>query len=163
LRDLHSAFVQAGRLPLDKYLFNLQATTIVKLPRGGERDEVLATNLDVDPLAYVRPETFSSILTGRPAGARTQRRDITPRSSLWPEYRVKGSELTGKGPYQVNVKLIAAMVPSNLIRSIQFVGFDYGMSAKQVADAVTEGQLLLYDKTVTIGLDGPKTIRLAEK
>lgn len=163
VRDLHSAFVQSGRVPEDKYLFNLQATTIVRLPRGGERDEILATNLDVDPLPYVRPEPFSSILTGRPGGARTQRRDITPRSSLWPEYKVKGSALTGKGPYQVNVKMIAAMVPSNLIRTIQFVGFDYGMSARQVADAVREGSLLLYDRTVTIGLDGPKTVRLAEK
>ena len=63
----------------------------------------------------------------------------------------------------MNVKLIAAMVPSNLIRTIQFVGFDYGMSARQVADAVTEGQLLLYDRTVTVNLGGPKTFPLADK
>lgn len=163
LRDLHSAFVQSGRLPEDKFLFNLQATTVIRLPRGGERDEVLATNLDVDPLPYVRPEPFSTILTGHPAGARTQRRGITPGSSLWPEYRIKASELTGKGPYQVNVKLIAGMVPSNLIRTIQFVGFDYGMSARQVADEVRAGHLTLYDRTVTVKLDGPKTFPLAEK
>jgi nitrate/TMAO reductase-like tetraheme cytochrome c subunit len=154
LRDLHSAYVQSGRLPLDKYLFNLQATTVLRLPRGGERDEILATNQNIDPLPYIRPEPFSSVLTGRPAGSRTQRRGIPPLASRWPQYRVGRSELKGAGPYTVNVKLIAGMVPSNLIRSIQFVGFDYGLSPRKVADAVREGHLVLYDKTVAVTLGG---------
>jgi nitrate/TMAO reductase-like tetraheme cytochrome c subunit len=156
VRDVHSAFVRDGRLPLDPYLFNLRAATVVRLPHGGERDQVLPPNLNIDPLPYVRPEPFSSILTGRPAGARTQRRSLPPLASRRPEYKVESSALAGRPPFSVNVKLIAGMVPSNLIRTIQFAGFDYGLSARQVAQAVREGHLTLYDRTVALPLDGEK-------
>lgn len=55
------------------------------------------------------------------------------------------------------------MVPVSLISGIRLVGFDYDMSPREVADAVRNGHIMLYDKTVTVDLDGKKrTINLAE-
>ena len=41
------------------------------------------------------------------------------------------------------------MVPVNLVHSISSVGFDYGMSAREVADAVVEGHQVIHHRTAT--------------
>jgi nitrate/TMAO reductase-like tetraheme cytochrome c subunit len=156
VRDRLSSYVKNGELPLDKHLFNLQANFITLNARGGDREQVGAENFSFDPLPYVRPETFSTTLTGRPGGARVQRKSLEPYGMRWANYRVKKSELTGPGPYKVNVKFLAAMVPVNLISVIRLVGFDYGLSPREVADAVRNGHVVLYDKTITINLDAKK-------
>ena len=56
------------------------------------------------------------------------------------------NRLTGTGPYQVNVKLIAAMVPVNLIQIISSAGFDYSLSAREVANRIREGHLVLHER-----------------
>ena len=38
------------------------------------------------------------------------------------------------------------MIPVNLLNVIQVVGFDYGMSAKDIGDAVVEGHQVLWRK-----------------
>jgi nitrate/TMAO reductase-like tetraheme cytochrome c subunit len=156
VRDRLSSYVNNGELPLDKYLFNLQAHFITRNLRGGDREQVGAENFSLDPLAYVRPPTFAATLTGRPGGARVQRHGIEPLGVRWASYRVTKDELTGPGPYQINVKFIAAMVPVNLISVIRLVGFDYDLSPRAVADAVRDGHLVLYNKTVTVNLNGEK-------
>jgi len=71
--------------------------------------------------------------------------------------------LTGPGPYKIRIRFLAEMVPVNLVAEIQGVGFDYNMSPREVADAVREGTLLVYDKEVTVHLDKSKLrINLAE-
>jgi len=163
-RDLHSSYVHHGDLPLDKQLFHLQSKFITRNVRGGEREQVLAINYSVDPLPFIRPETFAVNFAGRPGGARNQRRGLDPLGSRWANYTVKASELSGKGPYNVRIRFLAGMVPINLITEIKVVGFDYNMSPRQVADALRNGQALLYDKEITLELDGSKpTINLAEK
>lgn len=162
VRDLHSTYVHHGDLPLDKQLFSLQSKFITRNLRGGEREQVLAVNYSVDPIPFIRPETSSSILTGRPGGARIQRRGIEPLGERWPEYQVAGRQLTGDGPYRVAVEVKAGMVPVNLISEIQVVGFDYNMSPREVADAVRNGQMLLWREEVTVMLNGQKqTFNLA--
>ena len=47
--------------------------------------------------------------------------------------------LTGNGPYEATIRLRSQMVPVNLVIAIQDVGFDFGMSAREVADALIEG------------------------
>ena len=44
--------------------------------------------------------------------------------------------------------MISGMVPPNLIDEIQHVGFDYGLSAREVADRIVEGRRVLWDKEV---------------
>jgi hypothetical protein len=63
----------------------------------------------------------------------------------------------------VHIRLLAGMVPINLISEIKVAGFDYFMSPREVAEAVKNGQSLLYDKEIKIQLDGAKpTINLAD-
>ena len=139
LRDLHSLYVHNNDLPLDKQLFNLQSKFITRNIRGGEREQVLAVNTSLSALRFLRPATTPTILTGRPLGARKHKQNIAPDDSRWAEYSVAASALTGKGPYTAEVKIISGMVPVNLIHEIHDVGFDYNMSARQVAHAVVYG------------------------
>ena len=75
---------------------------------------------------------------------------------------MKASELTGAGPYKVRIRFLAGMVPVNLITEIKVAGFDYNMSPRDVADAIKKGHSLLYDKEITLDVDGKKpTINLA--
>jgi hypothetical protein len=162
VRDLHSSYVAEEKLPLDRYLFSLQSRFVTSNVRGGEREQVLAINYSVDPLPFIRPMPFAMNFTGRAAGARIQRRGIEALASRWADYKVKASELTGPGPYKVRIRLLAGMVPVNLITEIKVAGFDYNMSPRQVADAIKNGHSLLYDKEITLQLDGQKqTINLA--
>ncbi len=154
VRDLHSAYVHNRELPLDKYLFNLQSKFITRNLRGGEREQVLAVNYSPDPIPFIRPTTFSSILRGHPGAARKHKLGIAPHGSRWANYRVKSSKLSESGPYSIRVQFKAAMVPVNLITEIKVVGFDYNMSPRAVADAIRNGHIILWDKIVTVNLDG---------
>ena len=152
VRDLHSLYVHNGELPLDPYLFSLQSKFLTRMVRGGEREQVLAINYSPDPLPFLRPSTRSTHLLGRPVGARKHRATIPPLESRWATYEVKGKALRGsRGPYTANVKLIAQMVPVNLIHEIQDVGFDYFMSPREVADRVVEGAQVLWERDVPLG------------
>ncbi|MGH1362695.1 MAG: multiheme c-type cytochrome [Calditrichia bacterium] len=151
VRDLHSLYVHDGKLPLDEQLFSLQSRFLVRMNRGGEREQVLAVNYSLDPLPFIRPSTRSTAILGRPVGARKHRQVIPPLQSRWPEYVVSEDDLKGtSGPYQLNVKFIAQMVPINLIFEIQSVGFDYNMSPREIADAILAGQQVLYDRTIPL-------------
>ena len=150
LRDSHSLYVHDGELPQDKYLFSLQSKFLTRSLRGGEREQVLAVNYSPDPLPFARPSTFSTVLTGRTGGARIHRVGIAPLESRWAKYRVKQSELTGNAPYTAVVKLLAGMVPVNLVHAIQEVGFDYGMSAQEVAHEITTRHTLLWEYQAVI-------------
>jgi hypothetical protein len=152
IRDSHSVYVHNGELPKDEYLFSLQSKFITRLARGGEREQVLAVNHSIDPLPFLRPSTLSTILTGRPLGARIHRLSIPPLGERWPEYEVKAGAMTGGGTYEIRVRMIAGMVPPNLIDQIQHVGFDYGMSARDVGDAIVAGRVALWDETVTVDI-----------
>lgn len=148
VRDLHSVYVHAGELPLDEDLFSLQSKFILRNLRGGEREAVLAINESPDPLPFARPPSSSSILRGRPEGSRIHKQTIEPGGTRTASYAIDRDELSGSGPYVANVKLVAAMVPANLVHAIQDVGFDYGMSPRAVADAVVAGHRVLWERDV---------------
>lgn len=151
LRDLHSRYVHDGKLPLDDYLFSLQSKFIIRLVRGGDREQVLPVNSSVSPLPFVRPPTSSTLLLGRPRAARKHRKTIPPLASRWAEYRIGSKELAGsEGPYTAKIQIVAGMVPVNLIYEIQDVGFDYGMSPREVADAVVAGHQVLWEREVAL-------------
>ena len=155
VRDLHSLYVHNGELPLDKYLFSLQSKFLTRMVRGGEREQVLAVNYSPDPLPFLRPSTRSTILLGRPVGARKHRKTIGVLESKWAGYEVKSSDLVGSTPpYKANVKLITQMVPVNLIAEIQDVGFDYFMSPREVADRVVEGAQILWERDIPLSSPG---------
>ncbi len=150
VRDNHSLYVHNGELPLDKQLFSLQGRFVTRMVRGGEREQVLAVNYSPDPLPFLRPSTTSTILTGRPQGARKHKQNIEPGGRRYPKYRVAPSELTGPGTYKIEAELVAGMIPVNLIDEIKHVGFDYGLSAKQIAKRVVAGHQVLWKQEVEV-------------
>ena len=151
VRDLHSLYVHDGELPQDKYLYSLQSRFLVRMNRGGEREQVLALNYSPDPLPFLRPSTRPTVLLGRPVGARKHRVTIPPLKSNWARYKVEEDELRGTGgPYRADVKLIAQMIPVNLVYEIKNVGFDYYMSPREIADAVVAGAQVLWQREVEL-------------
>jgi hypothetical protein len=70
---------------------------------------------------------------------------------MWPEYEVSRKQLEGsRGPYTATVRLKAGMIPINLVHEIGIVGFDYGMSPRDVADGVLAGHLVLWEREVEL-------------
>ena len=68
------------------------------------------------------------------------------------KYDIDGGMLTGEGPYKAKVELLAQMVPINLITTIQVVGFDYGLSPRQVWEVIAAGREVLYEEDITINV-----------
>ena len=101
-------------------------------------------------MPFVRPERFPSTLTGRPNGARIHKYGIEPLGSRRADYEVDADLLTGPGEYRVTMRLIAGMVPPNLIAAISEVGFDYGLSARELARRVVAGHQVLWEREVVI-------------
>jgi hypothetical protein len=149
LQDAESAYVHNGELPLDTQLFNLQSKFVHINVRGGERFAVIPIPYTVTSLPIVRPTIQSLILTGEPTTERNHRNGIEPLGYRWATYKIKGSAITGKGPYKANIQLKASPVPVNLIAAVQGVGFDYNLSARAIADAVASGHEVLYEKNIT--------------
>ena len=150
LRNLHSAYVHHGELPLDRQLVNLQGKFITRNIRGGEQERILAVNYSFSPLPFVRPPRRSNLLIGEPYGVRKHRQSISPGGSRWAHYQVEASALTGNGPYTITAALRAGMVPVNLITAIKDVGFDFGLSPREVADRVVEGYETLWERSMEV-------------
>ena len=162
MRDLHSLYVHNGELPRDKYLLSLQTKFLTRNIRGGEREQVIPINVSPDPLPFLRPESRPTGIYGRPRGARKQKQNIPANGHRWATYKVNKKQLTGNGPYTATVELVAGMVPVNLLHDIQEVGFDYGMSAKDIGDAVVEGHQVLWRREHVFEVAGEKDLRAHE-
>ncbi|MEM7014257.1 MAG: hypothetical protein AAF585_22580, partial [Verrucomicrobiota bacterium] len=171
VRDLHSAYVhhhakkesewlgdahwkEKHGLPVlsrdkhwepDPFLFSLQTKFLTRNVYGGEREQIISVNYSVDPLPYVRPEPFAASLLGRPGGARKHVKVLPPNGHRWAEYHLGSKELTGQRPYRVRVRFIAQMVPVNLVKTISPMGFDFHMTAKEVAKRVVYGHPMTPD------------------
>lgn len=150
VRDSHSLYVHNGKLPLDRQLFSLQSLFITRNLRGGEREQVLNVPYSIDPLPYTRPATRPFTVLGRPIGARKHKKNIEVDGVRHAEYHVTHNQLRGPGQYTIRIQLIAGMVPINLVHEISDVGFDYHMSAANVAQGVVDGHMILYDESKTV-------------
>jgi hypothetical protein len=157
IRDQHSTYVNSKDVPLDPQAFSLRSKFIVSMVHGGDREQVAPTNISVDALPYTRPETRPAILTGQPTSARKHKRGIPPLGERWATYAVSADDLKGStGPYKANVKLIAGMIPINLLNVIQIVGFDFSMSPRQVGEGVIAGYQVLWERDVPLQVSDNK-------
>jgi len=153
VRDSHSLYVHNGELPLDKDLFSLQSKFLVRMIRGGEREQVLAVNTSTDVLPFVRPETRATTIYGRPRGARKHKQTIEPNASRTATYKIPADRLKPGETYSISVSLISQMVPVNLIAAIQGAGFDYGMSPAQIAREIVRGSSVLWTRRSKVRID----------
>ena len=158
VRDHESAFVINGDLPLDNQLFDLRGRVLVTNSRGGERERVIPVPYPITTIPFLRPTTRSLILTGESPVERIHRRSLAPLDYRWANYEVDGNLLTGKGPYKAKIDFIAGMAPANLIGAIKGQGFDYAMSAREVADNVAAGYEVLDSKELVFNIDGNKDV-----
>ena len=142
LRDLHSTYVHNHELPLDDELFSLQSKFLVRNIRGGEREQVLPVNYSASPLIFLRPSLNATTLNGRPNGARKHKKGIEPLGERWSTYTVSEEQMAnGKAPFKAIVQLKAGMIPVNLLNQIKGVGFDFGLSARDIADTLAFGHV----------------------
>lgn len=147
IRDSHSFYVHNGLLPIDRQIFSLQTRFVTRNIRGGEREQVLNVPFSLDPLPYIRPETRPYTVLGRPLGARKHKQNLEVNGHRWANYHIKPEQLTGCGPYHCSIQLIAGMVPINLVHEISSVGFDYHLSAKEIAERIVEGHTVLHSRS----------------
>ncbi|NKB23192.1 MAG: hypothetical protein GKR87_02125 [Kiritimatiellae bacterium] len=59
-----------------------------------------------------------------------------PGDKRWATYKIHRSALTESDHYKAQIKFIVGMVPINLVNEIKEVGFDYDMTAKDIAEGV---------------------------
>ncbi len=157
LRDGHSSFVHAGKLARDPYLFSLQSIFVTQNGRGGELEHVIPIPFPTFALPRVLPSTTSLVFTGEPATERNHKKGIEPNGHRWASYTVKGSALTGRGPYTATVRLMAQAVPINLLIGIQDVGFDFSMKSSEIGKELIAGTQELWKKSLVFDVDaGPR-------
>ncbi len=154
VRDGHSYFVKAGKLPLDSQLFSLQSIFVTQNGRGGEIEHVIPIPFPLFALPRVLPSTTSLVFTGEPATERNHKKGIEPNGERWASYKINRSSLTGRGPYVAEIKLLAQPVPVNLIIASQKVGFDYGMTPRQLGDKLIADTQVLWSRKLVLGAKG---------
>ncbi len=150
VRDFLSRYVHNWEVPADPYLLSLESDFLGLTIRGGYRPEILTVNYSQTALPFIRPNTASSLLTGRPPDTRKLVRSLSPGGTRWGEYKVDAKALTGNGPYTVNLKFISQMMPVHLTWDVSGVGFDYGLSAKEVADRIVKGAMVLWELNIVL-------------
>ncbi len=150
VRDTHSLYVHNGEIPRDKQLFNLRSPIMVRNAHGGEREQILPANYSIDPLIFMRPSTTPSLLFGGIPDLRLQKKSIEALGHRWANYKVDPELLTGRSPYKVNIKLVAGQLPPHLINAISGVGFEYGLTARDIGDKLVELYRVLWERDVVI-------------
>ena len=152
LRDGHSSYVHAGKVPIDPFLFSLQSYFVTQNGRGGEIEHVIPIPYPFISLPRVLPSPVSLVFTGEPPTERNHKRGIEPLGERWGEYEVDASALTGKGPYKATIKMLEQPAPVNLLIAMQSVGFDYGISPAAAGRALVAGTQLLWEKSLTFDI-----------
>ncbi len=153
VRDNHSQYVHAGKVPVDPYLFSLQSIFVTQNGRGGEIEHVIPIPFPLFALPRVLPSTTSLVFTGEPATERNHKKGIEPNGFRWANYKVSSDAMTGKGPYKAVIKLKSQAVPINLISAIQDVGFDFGMTPREVGDAIIAGTEVLWTREAVFNVN----------
>ena len=152
--DNESSYVHTGKMPLDKQLFTLQSRFLVSSIRGGARERTVTIPYSTTALPFLRPTRLSLILTGESTIERNHRKGIEPLGHRWANYHIDADQLTGKGPYKIDAKLMGQMIPVNLITTVQVVGIDQGISPRAAAEAVVAGREVIVEKTATVSTGG---------
>ena len=154
VRDLHSSYVDEGKVPEDDQLVSFQSKFLLLNLRGGEREQVLPVPISQGPLVFLRPDASSNLLNAGPPATRKQALVIPPNGKRTARYEIDREALTGNGPYTVRLRFICQMIPVNLINEISKEGFDYGLTPRELANRVVEGGFVLWSHTLQLPTKG---------
>ena len=116
LRDSHSHDVEAGKIPVDKYLLNFQNKFVALTQVGTDRSVVLAANRHLTPLNIVRPLPQIGQSTGRPTTFRIAKGSLAPLATVGRTYPVYLPKFPGD--YHVDVRLNYRHLPPALLDAI---------------------------------------------
>lgn len=119
MADQHSLDVLAGKIPLDKQLFNLQTKFLTTNVKGTDREMYLPVNFDVDQLPFLRPAAQPTTVINHPPFVRMEGRSIPPLGSRTANYEVPANLLTSPGKYKLAVRMRSRAEPIYFMR---FVG-----------------------------------------
>ena len=116
LRNAHSHYVEAGKLPFDRHLLNFQSTFVALTARGTERPVLLSVNRHLMPLTILRPAKGAYASFGRPPIFRVAKASIPPLATMGRNYSVRLPNCGG--PYRLAVKLNYRHLPPSLFDRI---------------------------------------------
>ena len=118
MADLHSLDVQAGKIPRDAYLFNLQTKFLITNVKGTDREFPLPVNMDIDQIPFIRPANVPTTILNHPPFIRMEGRSIPPHGSRIASYRVSGDKLTKPGKYRLSVRLRSRAEPMYFMKFV---------------------------------------------
>ncbi|MBT3626513.1 MAG: cytochrome C [Rhodospirillaceae bacterium] len=119
MADQHSLDVLAGKIPMDRQLFNLQTKFLTTNVKGTDREMYLPVNFDVDQLPFLRPAAQPTTVINHPPFVRMEGRSIPPLGSRDAKYSVPGELLTEPGTYKLAIRMRSRAEPIYFMR---FVG-----------------------------------------
>lgn len=119
MADLHSLDVQAGTLPHDDQLFNLQSKFLTTNLKGTDREMYLPVPFDADQIPFIRPANVPTSVLNHPPFIRMEKRSIPPLGSKDAKYSVPGDLLERPGRYRLAVRLRSRAEPMYFMK---FVG-----------------------------------------
>jgi nitrate/TMAO reductase-like tetraheme cytochrome c subunit len=131
MRDLHSADVAAGKVPLDDQLFNLQTKFLTTNVKGTDREMYLPVQFDFDQLPFLRPPAQPVSVMNHPPFVRMEGRSLPPLGSRDADYSVPARYLKRRGKYKLSVRLRSRAEP---IYFMKFIGSTPEMIRSMNAD-----------------------------
>lgn len=127
--DNHSLDVAAGKMAIDKQLFNLQTKFLTTNVKGTDREMYLPVNLDVDQIPFIRPATQPITVLNHPPFIRMEGHSIPPLGSRDAKYTVPADALTKPGKYKLAVRLRSRAEP---IYFMNFIGATTEMNRSMI-------------------------------
>jgi nitrate/TMAO reductase-like tetraheme cytochrome c subunit len=116
LADLHSLDVVAGRIPMDKQLFNLQTKFLTTNVKGTDREMYLPVNVDIDQLPFLRPPAQPVSVINHPPNIRMEAHSIPPLGSKNAKFVVPAKLIQEPGTYRLSVRMRSRAEPIYFMR-----------------------------------------------
>ncbi len=119
MADLHSLDVQAGKIPVDDQLVNLQTKFLTTNVVGTDREMYLPVNFDIDQRPFIRPATVPTTVLNHPPGIRMEQRSIPPLGERDASYTVPAKLMTQPGKYKLAVRLRSRAEPIYFMKFVK--------------------------------------------
>ncbi len=116
LADIHSEEVRNKRLAYDWQLFNLQTMFLITGAKGTDREFFLPVNIDIDPLAFIRPAPQPVSVINHPPFIRMEARSLAPLGSRTVPYKIPAELMCEPGRYRLSFRMRSRTEPPYFMR-----------------------------------------------